>query len=1136
MGFNALGFGFYKSGGGSGMAAGLTYKGTWNANTNTPTLGNGGAGGVQGDYYIVSVAGNTSLDGETDWGVGDWVVNNGSEWQKIDNSEPPTLYRNDSTIGTSRVATITDTLKFSGGTVDHTYTSGALTVRQGSGVDPVGLGNDGAYGRVDVTGGLTSYSAVYNDAGNGAAQLQAFDVATDEKASVFVGQDAGAGAAKSYISWEDAPPSTTKHGLEANSVGELFYSQSGGLSETALTSSDRLAFIDASGYLKVSTYADVAAQIPTLYGGNGTVGSARVATLTDTLTFSGGTTIHSYTSGASTVQSGTGFNPIGFSSTGTLSFISNSTDFDVFNGNYVLGGEVQWVAQSYNNVDFIEQACMVVQTANFSGTIRPQASIYYSDTGVFNGFQATVFGERLLSQSTGLNIINPISSTVGIAFVSGAGGAAGYIGVSNQAGLAGWLGNELALSSVLAVGNTTGGTDIEMSSPDRIVFNSGDASIGWDDNIADYLTIEFDGDGMIMGTSANIAIDRGILLDGSAIRLKTVAPRIGFEDPVVGNSGDLEVATLTATRNWTLPDQSGTIALISDLTITNDVVPRGTGTGIEDGTWQNVGNDFRPLNAGSNLGGTAVANRISTIYMASTIDFSGTLDFSNGTNIVQSISGAVIHNPNQIASIDYVWRSDTNATALVFDATAAGNVIVNGTASLGSGFTVYANGGFGAVFQGSSTSASAFIVQMRNGSGTTTALFRDSGRIDLALNGAAVNVGAISSNFQLNVHNNMRVQNSVGNAEIEINATVGQAFLQINNTQASLDSYIHFANSNSNQITIGWDDSIAYYRMGTSAITTNTWFEYNPANNQARYASSLSIGSVFTGASTQFLVRGAGATSATFSVRVQNSSGFQNFAVGDDGVSYFQTTNNNPIGVGAAQLMAGDVTTTTTASEFNMQFRMRHNPSADGNGRTGLMYLRAFKEGVNDSIGLTGLISESYNAGTGDFTNASIGMVGVLGQARNIASNTTITNMYAIEGNVQTQASVGNEATITNMGGLRLYYNGISDTNVTNLYGVNIRPVLGITNGSLTNYYGFRMENSVAAVNNWGMYIEGANVENYIQGNLSIGATKVVNSPFEVTGDIEVIGGSNGLILEDRTTGTRYRVYIDNNQIFTEAA
>lgn len=68
----------------------LTYKGTWNATTNTPTLGNSGAGGVQGDFYIVSVAGTTAIDGESTWEIGDWIVNNGTFWSEVENTNQVT--------------------------------------------------------------------------------------------------------------------------------------------------------------------------------------------------------------------------------------------------------------------------------------------------------------------------------------------------------------------------------------------------------------------------------------------------------------------------------------------------------------------------------------------------------------------------------------------------------------------------------------------------------------------------------------------------------------------------------------------------------------------------------------------------------------------------------------------------------------------------------------------------------------------------------------------------------------------------------------------------------------------------------------------------------------------------------------
>lgn len=64
------------------FTGGLSYQGSWNASTNTPTLVS--STGVNGYYYIVSVAGSTNLNGVTDWQVGDWAIFNGTVWQKID--------------------------------------------------------------------------------------------------------------------------------------------------------------------------------------------------------------------------------------------------------------------------------------------------------------------------------------------------------------------------------------------------------------------------------------------------------------------------------------------------------------------------------------------------------------------------------------------------------------------------------------------------------------------------------------------------------------------------------------------------------------------------------------------------------------------------------------------------------------------------------------------------------------------------------------------------------------------------------------------------------------------------------------------------------------------------------------------
>ena len=71
------------------IPSGLSFEGSWNASTDSPSLS--GTTPANGVFYIVSVAGNTNLDGITDWVVGDWAVyvSDGAgtdAWQKIDNT------------------------------------------------------------------------------------------------------------------------------------------------------------------------------------------------------------------------------------------------------------------------------------------------------------------------------------------------------------------------------------------------------------------------------------------------------------------------------------------------------------------------------------------------------------------------------------------------------------------------------------------------------------------------------------------------------------------------------------------------------------------------------------------------------------------------------------------------------------------------------------------------------------------------------------------------------------------------------------------------------------------------------------------------------------------------------------------
>lgn len=62
----------------------LNPKGTWNASTNSPTITSGV--GTNGDVYIVSTAGSTTIDGISSWAAQDWLIFLGSTWHKLEGS------------------------------------------------------------------------------------------------------------------------------------------------------------------------------------------------------------------------------------------------------------------------------------------------------------------------------------------------------------------------------------------------------------------------------------------------------------------------------------------------------------------------------------------------------------------------------------------------------------------------------------------------------------------------------------------------------------------------------------------------------------------------------------------------------------------------------------------------------------------------------------------------------------------------------------------------------------------------------------------------------------------------------------------------------------------------------------------
>lgn len=181
----------------------LTFQGIWDANTNLPLLSS--SMGFEGDFYVVTVAGSTNLDGITTWNVGDQALFQGGVWNRVP-SAPVNVNSVFGRIG-NVVAQAND---YTWGQIDKTVsTITDITNRSHTDLTDIGTNthaqidthiSDATLHRVinDASASATelwSSTKITTELGTKAALVHSHDLTTDVGATVLPVANGGTGSA-----------------------------------------------------------------------------------------------------------------------------------------------------------------------------------------------------------------------------------------------------------------------------------------------------------------------------------------------------------------------------------------------------------------------------------------------------------------------------------------------------------------------------------------------------------------------------------------------------------------------------------------------------------------------------------------------------------------------------------------------------------------------------------------------------------------------------------------------------------------------------------------------------------------------------------------------------------------------------
>jgi len=253
------------------LTGAVVFKGTWDANTNTPTLADGS--GSAGWQYAVSVGGTRNLgSGSITFVAGDSVIYNGTIWQRIPSS---TVAAAGTLTGTTLASNVVSSSLTSVGTLLNLAVTNAIT---GSITGNAGTVTNGVYtnGTYSDPSWITSLAASKVGLGN---------VTNESKATMFASPTFSGTVTLGAVGNVSITGGTNGYVLSTNGSGVLSW-----VAQSVGSSSNTFTTIAVAGQTSVA--ADTATDTLTLVAGtNVTITTdATTDTITINATSSGGAT------------------------------------------------------------------------------------------------------------------------------------------------------------------------------------------------------------------------------------------------------------------------------------------------------------------------------------------------------------------------------------------------------------------------------------------------------------------------------------------------------------------------------------------------------------------------------------------------------------------------------------------------------------------------------------------------------------------------------------------------------------------------------------------------------------------------------------------------------------------------------